>query len=179
MGQAGNLFHSSSLESASLHSRITPTQEQRSFLQVNWRAMADAVAPRLNELSGMPVKTWIQGSYKFGTLIKPLSIREEYDVDLGVYFCWDDEETATPAPEQLKRWVQVALTEYLDECDAAKSISTPPKERCSRLNYTKQFHIDVPSYHLHEQSDKRRLATESKGWRAVTRRQYTSGSKTK
>ncbi len=165
MGHANSLFYSSLTDSVSLHSRITPTTRQREFLQENWRAMADSLTARLSYMSGYPIRTWIQGSYKFGTQIKPINIHEEYDVDVGAYFCWADSgEVATPAAKQLKDWVQLAVAEYLDDCEHAKSVVVPPKERCSRLHFKKQFHIDVPAYHLDEDFDRRKLATETKGW---------------
>lgn len=164
MGNAANLFYGQGGDRTSLHSRITPSAEQRQFLQDNWNDLADYLKSRLSELSGYPVSTWIQGSYKFGTLIKPLSKGEQYDVDLGVYFSWSKTEGATPGPVQLKSWAQTALEEYLDECAEAKSVDTPPKERCARIVYAEQFHIDVPAYHFDADTDERRLATESNGW---------------
>ncbi len=40
----------------------------------------------------------------------------------------------------------------------------PPKERCSRASFIRQFHIDTPVYHLNTDSDVRRLACLSGTW---------------
>ena len=40
----------------------------------------------------------------------------------------------------------------------------PPKERCSRASYIRQFHIDTPVYHLNTDSEVRRLACLSGKW---------------
>lgn len=164
MAQATRLFYSTSSDAITLHSRITPTQEQRTFLQENWHALAAFLTTNLQEKSGYTIKTWIQGSYKFGTLIKPLHLNEEYDVDLGAYFTWAETGNATPSAVQLKRWTQSALVEFHEKNEDTKSVEQPPKERCARIHYAKQFHIDVPAYHLNEDMDERILATETKRW---------------
>ena len=35
---------------------------------------------------GYTISTWLQGSYTYATLIKPVHLGEEYDVDVGLYF---------------------------------------------------------------------------------------------
>jgi hypothetical protein len=164
VGLAAELFYRPSADPQSLHSRITPTTEQREFLQENWNAFAEFLREDLSDRSGYPIATWIQGSYKFGTLIRPLSKGEEYDVDLGVYYEWPDTENATPEAKQLKDWTQAASMDYRFKCEDVKKVDNPARERCSRIQYGKQFHIDVPSYHLNSEQDLRRLATETKGW---------------
>jgi hypothetical protein len=164
MGHAASLFYNTTPDRQSLHSRVTPTKEQREFLQEHWNALAEYAKERLTELSGYSISTWIQGSYKFGTMIRPLSLSEEFDVDLGVYFEWTADGAAEPAPTQLKAWVQRALVDYLNGCEEATGVEEPPKERCARISYDKQFHIDVPAYHLQTATDWRRLATQTKGW---------------
>lgn len=162
MGQAARLFYGTAEQT--LHSRVTPTPEQREFLQTQWNDLADHLKKELVGW-GYPISTWVQGSYKYGTLIKPVHIGEEYDVDVGVYFAWDpDEVDASPTPVQLRDWVQRELIEYEKHNADVKRVETPPKERCSRVMYSKQFHVDTPVYHLDTNSDKRRLACLSDKW---------------
>jgi hypothetical protein len=40
----------------------------------------------------------------------------------------------------------------------------PPKERCSRIRFSENFHIDIPVYHLNEEKNLQALATENNGW---------------
>jgi hypothetical protein len=164
MGKASNLFFSTDNERETLYARIVPTEDHTTFLQENWNKLAEFLRYELQEISGFPIRTWLQGSYKFATVIRPLSLHDEYDVDLGIYFCWASDERANPAPEQLKQWVQTCVMSFSQKEPAVKEVEQPPKERCSRIRYQKQFHIDIPAYHLDEEKDRRLLATATKGW---------------
>jgi hypothetical protein len=161
MGQASKLFNGNTDQT--LIVRVTPTAEQREFLQQQWNDLADYLKEVLAK-HGYTISTWLQGSYKYGTLIKPVHHREEYDVDVGLYFEWDDDQDAEPTPKQLRDWVQAELLEYEKACEELKKVEVPPKERCSRASYVRQFHIDTPVYHLNTDSDVRRLACLSGKW---------------
>ncbi|MCV2436888.1 cyclic GMP-AMP synthase DncV-like nucleotidyltransferase [Paucibacter sp. DJ2R-2] len=162
MGKAARLFNGSAEQT--LYGRVTPTPEQRQFLQDHWNALADHLKTRLPGW-GYPITTWIQGSYKYGTLIKPVHKGEEYDVDVGVYFSWDPTKVdVSPTAQQLRAWVQHELVEYKKGVDALVEVANPPKERCSRAIYKQQFHIDTPTYHLNPATDARRLACLSGAW---------------
>ena len=162
MGNAARLFNGNAEQT--LYSRITPTPEQRTFLQEQWNALADHLKAKLVGW-GYPISTWLQGSYKYGTLIKPVHQGEEYDVDVGVYFAWNPKELdVTPTAEQLRQWVQQELLEYKKTVAELKEVVEPPKERCSRAVYVQQFHVDTPTYHLNSATDQRRLACLSGTW---------------
>lgn len=162
MGEAARLFNGNAEQT--LYGRVTPTQEQRQFLQEQWNAMAEHLKAGLSEW-GYPVSTWLQGSYKYGTLIRPVHKGEEYDVDVGIYFSWDPKEIdISPTAQQLRSWVQRELVEYKKGLDELKEVVEPPKERCSRAIYVQQFHIDTPTYHLDSAMDVRRLACLSGKW---------------
>jgi hypothetical protein len=161
MGQASRLFNGNADQT--LIERVTPTVGQREFLQEQWSNLAEHLK-RVLRRHGYTVSTWLQGSYKYATLIKPVHFGEEYDVDVGVYFEWDDEEDIEPTPRQLREWVQTALLEYEITCEELKKVEEPAKERCSRASYIRQFHIDTPVYHLNTNSDVRRLACLSDKW---------------
>lgn len=163
MGKAAQLFNGAAPDS--LINRVTPSAEQREFLQRQWNDMRDSVCPKLQQESGYPISTWLQGSYKYGTLIRPVHLGEEYDVDVGIYFEWEKEEGAAyPSPEQLRSWVQRELVAYGEECEVVDRVEDPAKERCSRAIFKQQFHIDTPVYHLERSTDTRRLACLNNGW---------------
>lgn len=161
MGHASKLFNGNTAQT--LIGRVTPTAEQREFLQQQWNNLANHLKLALAK-HGYPISTWLQGSYKYATLIKPVHSEEEYDVDVGVYFEWDDQQDAEPTPGQLRDWVQAELLQYEKECEELTKVEVPPKERCSRASYIRQFHIDTPVYHLNTDSDVRRLACLSGTW---------------
>lgn len=162
MGKASTLFNGA--PDQTLIGRVTPTIEQREFLQVQWNALADHLKTSLGIRHGYTISTWLQGSYKYATLIKPVRLGEAYDVDVGVYFEWDDEEDIEPTPKQLRDWVQSELLTYKKTRVELERVEEPAKERCSRASYVRQFHIDTPVYHLNTNSDVRRLACLSNKW---------------
>lgn len=164
MGHASSLFNGTSDQT--LISRVSPTPHQREFLQASWNNLAEYLKASLKAKYGYSISTWLQGSYKYGTLIKPVHPGEEYDVDLGVYFEWGTSEEIEPTADQLRRWVQQELINYRGQCPEIRSVAEPPKERCSRASYQHQFHIDTPVYHLNTDTDRRRLACSTKGWEA-------------
>jgi hypothetical protein len=161
MGQASKLFNGNTEQT--LIGRVTPTVGQREFLQQQWNDLADHLKHALAK-HGYSISTWLQGSYKYGTLIKAVQPGEAYDVDVGLYFEWGNDQNATPTPKQLRDWVQAELLEYAQTCEELKIVEAPPKERCSRATFTRQFHIDTPVYHLNSDSDIRRLACFSDNW---------------
>jgi hypothetical protein len=162
MGQASRLFNGSNDQT--LIGRVTPSPEQREFLQAQWNNIAEYLKRRLIEEYGYNISTWLQGSYKFGTLIRPVHSDEEYDVDVGVYFQWGDNEDIEPTAKQLRDWTQLELQGYKMTNADVKRIEAPPKERCSRIVFQRQFHVDTPVYHLDPDKDKRRLACLSDKW---------------
>jgi hypothetical protein len=166
MGIAHPLFFSSNTDKPTLHRRTTPNQEQFTLLQTRWNDLAEFIKSYLSDVTGCPVKTWIQGSYKWGTLIRPVRKDDEFDVDLGTYVLWSG-TTELFAPADLKAFAQEALFAYAAQNDGVTGVSDPPKERCERIHYKQNFHVDTPVYHLDETQDRRRLATQTKGWEAT------------
>lgn len=162
MGKASSLFNGAGDQT--LYKRVTPSTEQRDFLQTQWNALADHLKTQLSTATGYTVSTWLQGSYKYGTLIRPVHKGDEYDVDVGIYFEWKEDGNATPSALQLREWVQRELESYWSTCDDIQKIEVPAKERCSRAVYSGQFHIDTPVYHLDRSRDRRRLACLSGEW---------------
>src|SRR5258708_39155275 len=156
MGNAARLFNGNAEQT--LYRRVTPTEAQREFLRKQWNDLAEHLKAALIGW-GYPISTWLQGSYKYGTLIKPVHPGEEYDVDVGVYFAWSAKNSnISPTARQLRDWVQNELHRYKEINDDVEEVAEPPKERCSRAIYAQQFHIDAPTYHLDPDTDTRRLA---------------------
>jgi len=89
----------------------------------------------------------------------------EFDVDLGFYI----EVNEDPKPgskataTELKAAVRASLGRY-DSSDHDATGLMPSKQRCERLSFVKDFHLDVPSYDIVVKKDSRWLATQSKGW---------------
>lgn len=161
-----HLFYSADVSRQTLHRRISPTVAQREIQQGRWQDLRDYLIAELGASSRYPMSSWLQGSYKFGTQIRPAKLGDEFDIDLGLYYEWRGGPTATGEPPvALKAKVQAALNAYAFEAaDDVKGVDQPAKERCSRIRFTGDFHIDVPTYHLDRDRDARDLATETGGW---------------
>ena len=164
MGIAANLFSIDDSENC-LAYRVKPTKEQREEQQERWNDLRDVLIAELAGYSGYSISSWLQGSYKFGTQIRPAKSGEEFDIDLGIYFEWLGEpEDGNFSPVELKDFVQNMLVEYAaDEANDSVGVSDP-KTRCNRIHFSGDFHIDVPTYHLDGPRDLRALATQENKW---------------
>ena len=166
MAQASTYFYDSNdASSQTLHRRITTSDAQYDEQEARWNVLANFIKPKLAEASGYPIKSWLQGSYKFGTQVRPVHVGDEFDIDLGVYYCWNgSSKEGDFSPKELKKMVQDALKEFAAENDDVVEVVEPPKARCCRIRFKGGFHIDVPCYHLDEERDARSLATEDDSW---------------
>lgn len=164
MGAAAFLFYDAAdAEKQTLHRRIVPTDVQFEEQTERWNNLADHLTTELQRLSGYPISTWLQGSYKFGTQVRGARLDDEFDIDLGVYYRWAGaSDDGSHGPKELKEMVQQALRSYQSE--SVIDIVTPPKDRCCRIRFKGNFHIDVPAYHLDPNKDHRQLATEDDDW---------------
>lgn len=165
MGIAGPFFFSSNdSEKQTLHRRITPSDEQFEQQQARWNSLADYLTSDLKQKSGCAIRTWLQGSYKFATQIRPPRMGEEFDIDLGIFFCWSGiPEDGRHSAADLRAMTQQSLSEFAAAEESVRNLAEPPKPRCSRIHYDGDFHIDVPCYHLDPEADGRTLAAKG-GW---------------
>jgi Adenylyl/Guanylyl and SMODS C-terminal sensor domain len=165
MGIASSLFYSSNIDKQTLHRRIIPTDEQQQSQQERWGDLAEYLLADLIEASGRNVTTWLQGSYKFATQIRPPK-GEEFDIDLGVYYDWSGNPSqGNYTAAELKLLTQGILDGYANDVGGEViEVVSPAKNRCSRIRFTGDFHIDVPSYHNDTDKNKSSLATEENGW---------------
>lgn len=165
MGSASSLFYSSNdTEKQTLHRRITPSSEQFEDQQERWNTLADHLTTDLRERSGYTIRTWLQGSYKFGTQTRPVRFAKEFDIDLGIYFVWKgSRDDGNYDCQTLKGFVRDSLIAYAanNPDDVLEVVSSKP--RCERIRFKGNFHIDVPTYHLEPDLDERSLATRD-GW---------------
>lgn len=165
MGHCASLFYSTDSDVQSLHRRIRPTDHQCAMQQSEWNNLRDFILAGLNEEIGLPIESWLQGSYKFGTQIRPSSKGEQFDIDLGIYAVWSGESDNGPiGPADLKGKVQALLESYADVDEEGRCTVKNPKERCNRIQIGDDFHIDTPCYHLDRSADARSLARASDEW---------------
>jgi hypothetical protein len=166
MGISAAEFVSTDPDRQTLDRRIRPTDEQFEDQRLRWNALAEHLLEDLKRQSGYEISSWLQGSYKFGTQIRPASKDHEFDIDLGVYFVWSGEpDDGSIDPQELKQMVQGSLESYANDTEnEVRKVAVPAKAKCSRIHFDGNFHIDVPGYHLDRDRDARSLATASNGW---------------
>jgi len=113
--------------------QLSPTRYQEAV------ARYQAVC-RWLEAEGSPVSNYMptiypQGSMRIGTTVKPLG-REEHDLDFVCEFQIDP--STIEAPLELLRHVAARLKEHKVYRDLLEV-----KNRCVRLNYANEFHMDI------------------------------------
>ncbi|MCL4473784.1 MAG: nucleotidyltransferase [Actinobacteria bacterium] len=93
-----------------------------------------------SSVAALAPEIYPQGSFRLGTVIKPISDAEEYDIDL---VCKLDLSKEKISQKQLKELVGAEIKSYA----SANSMGSDPEEghRCWTLNYSEdaQFHMDV------------------------------------
>lgn len=79
-----------------------------------------------------------QGSFRYGTVIRPLLEDEEYDVDLTCKLHISESQIT-------QQWLKKAVGDRLKQNDTYKRMLAPEKRRCWRLQYNDQFrfHLDI------------------------------------
>lgn len=167
MGICASLFYSTDVDAQTLHRRVRPSDQQYEAQQAEWNSLRDFIIDGLKEETRLSIKSWLQGSYKFGTQIRPSKKGEQFDIDLGIFAVWSGGCDDGPfGPKELKAKVQSLLESYASEADDGRCEVMEPKERCNRIQIGKDFHIDTPCYHLDQANDSRNLATQSDDWEA-------------
>lgn len=97
-----------------------------------------------------------QGSFVMDTIIRPL--RDDYDIDDGVYFIGLMEKNMRPSPQEFHDWVRQALDRGHD--DIEEIIDKPT---CVRVKYKDGFHVDIPIYYASNLNSPD-LADKVRGW---------------
>lgn len=95
-----------------------------------------------------------QGSYSVKTMIRTKD--DTCDLDNGVYFFPKPKETATT----IQKWVK-------DAVEDASSIPPQHRERCIRIIYKSDYHIDLPVYYKESETndfENPHLAVKNTGW---------------
>lgn len=88
----------------------------------------------------MPYRPHIspQGSFRYGTVIRPLLEDEEYDVDLTCKLHISESQVT-------QQWLKKVVGDRLKAKETYKRMLAPEKRRCWRLQYNDQFrfHLDI------------------------------------
>ncbi len=88
-------------------------------------------------LSTYAPEIYPQGSFSLGTVIKPITNKDEYDVDLVCFLAELKKEATSQA--QLKKMVG----DRLKANETYKKLLDQEGNRCWTLNYANEFHMDI------------------------------------
>src|SRR5688500_13253146 len=110
---ASYFYNPSDIDAQSLHRRIKPSDEQIEEQQERWALLRDFLISQLQTKSGYSINSWLQGSYKFFTQIRPVRKTDEFDIDLGVYYQWDGgTNDGNFTPKEFREFVQSSLLHF-------------------------------------------------------------------
>lgn len=160
MGLSARLFFDNN-EAETLFTRISLTPEQLEDARAKKDKLLELFKPELAASLEVPVKHWLQGSYKNHTLIRPMQKGDEFDIDVGVYVLCNAEDEGLSALE-VKQLNRNILEWYVSNRPEAKVGES--KTSCERLIYPSSFHIDIPIYYYDSETDTCKLAIESDEW---------------
>ena len=160
MGLSAKLFFDTT-DAETLSSRISLTSEQLDEARVKKNKLLELIKPELSSSLELPVKHWLQGSYKNHTLIRPIQKGDEFDIDVGIYILCHAEDEGLSAFE-VKNLNRQVLEWYVSNRSEAQLENS--KTSCERLSYPSSFHIDIPIYYYDQQDDICKLATQNNEW---------------
>ncbi len=99
---------------------------------------------------------FFQGSIANNTAVKPLYARREYDVDMLVLM-----SLRSSSPADVLNWFTKRLRQDADYRPRIR----PPKDKCVRLNYAGDFHVDiVPAHRVTSNDADIQIPSRRSGW---------------
>jgi len=160
MGLSAKLFFDSN-ENETLFTRVSLTPEQLEDARAKKDKLLELVKSELSSSLEVPVKHWLQGSYKNHTLIRPIKKGDEFDIDVGLYVLCNAEDEGLSALD-VKQLNRSILEWYVSNRPEAKLGES--KTSCERLIYPSSFHIDIPIYYYDAETGTCKLAVQADEW---------------
>lgn len=160
MGLSAKLFFENN-ENETLFTRISLTPEQLEDARAKKDKLLELIKPELSSSLEVPVRHWLQGSYKNHTLVRPIQKGDEFDIDVGIYVLCNAEDEGLSALD-VKQVNRSILEWYVSNRPEAKVGDS--KTSCERLIYPSSFHIDIPIYYYDAETDTCKLAVQSDEW---------------
>ena len=130
-------------------------------LKTHRKALRDKIRGHFKNNNWGTPKFYSQGSFPLNTNLNPIKkttsdgdVKEEYDLDDGVYFICPESERKEPVTyhDRIKKAVDGHADSVID------------KTTCVRVVYTDGHHIDLPSYWLEKDGNTPQLTHKSKGF---------------
>ena len=102
-----------------------------------YRGVGEWLKSEGSHLARYSPKIYPQGSFRLGTVVKPISNKDEYDVDLVCFL--EKLSKVDISQKELKKVVGEALKEH----ETYKRLLDEEGSRCWTLNYANEFHMDI------------------------------------
>lgn len=102
-----------------------------------YEAVGEWLSEEGSSLASYKPEIYPQGSFRLGTVIKPISNKDEYDVDLVCYLA--ELNKVKTSQKELKRMVG----DRLRQNETYKGLLDIEGQRCWTLNYANEFHMDI------------------------------------
>ncbi|MEI4770914.1 nucleotidyltransferase [Psychrobacillus sp. FJAT-51614] len=118
--------------------KLQISKTQRELAEDRYKAVGTWLSKDEDLFNGAEINIYPQGSLSIGTTVKPLS-KQEYDLDL---VCEIAESCEGKDPIELLNRIEQRLKDneiYKDKVER--------KNRCIRLNYANEFHLDILPAH--------------------------------
>lgn len=130
-----NILHEIENLLGSVSAALDIPDELHEDVELKYLQMAEHLSEEEFKLTTNSLKIYTQGSFLLGTVVKPLSDKDEYDIDL---VCELDIKKTSISQADLKKRVG-------DRLKSDKDIQEKIVEsrRCWRINFTSQLHMDV------------------------------------
>ena len=123
-----------------LAAELEVPNERYDAAERSYKSVGEWLQREDSSLKHLSPNTSVQGSFRLGTVIRPVNENEDYDVDA---VCELSADRTRCTQEQLKKALGVELEAYAK----SRGMNSRPKEkrRCWRLDYADgaQFHMDV------------------------------------
>lgn len=111
--------------------QLTPTQYEEA--KQHYLSVAGWLGAPASPITALRPDIYPQGSLRIGTTVRPWR-REEYDLDLVLWLALYHNAN----PIEVLNWVEHRLREHRTYAPMVER-----KNRCIRLNFAKQFHLDI------------------------------------
>ncbi|WP_145950060.1 nucleotidyltransferase [Paenibacillus sp. Y412MC10] len=118
--------------------KLQISKTQRELAEDRYHAVANWLAGDESLSDGNDLQIYSQGSLRIGTTVKPLH-RQEYDLDL---VCEINKDWRVEDPVKLLNRIEKRLREHKTYAPMIER-----KNRCIRLNYANEFHMDILPAH--------------------------------
>jgi hypothetical protein len=138
-------------EFLSFNQRLNITYSKKKQLVTAHNVLKRKVKDHFTTKPGISIPSYfIQGSYKHGTIIRKQD--DTCDIDVGVYFS----KEPVISPYAVHKNIVAAIGPHTNE-------EATIKNKCVRIYYSNQFHIDLPVYYV--DGDKIFIGTGNNGWK--------------